>query len=126
MYAFVLLYHENVTDVKISWKTTNELNIVGFNLYKYDSPENHPILITDKIIPVLSDPLIGGDYQFIDKKVKPGDYYRYRLEEIEENGRVNVLGDIQVLARDYRPIEIITSITLITIGLFGLWLFRKK
>ena len=75
--------------VNIKWTTASELNTVGFNLYRRDSPTGPEIRINSELIPASTDPLAGGNYHFIDRAARPGQTYHYELEDVETDGATN-------------------------------------
>lgn len=76
-------------NVKIEWTTASELNTIGFNLYRRDSVDSPEIRINSELIPGSTDPLTGGNYEYVDQNVEPGKTYYYELEDVETNGTTN-------------------------------------
>lgn len=103
--------------ILIEWSTANEIDTVGFNLYRSENPEFQYEQVNASLIPSLNDPLTGGNYQFEDENVTPGKTYYYRLEDVETNGGSTQHGPIEVKAQSKgQPFMIIGSI-LFVIGL---------
>jgi len=75
--------------VKIEWTTASELNTVGFNLYRRNSVDGAEIRVNPELIPASSEPLTGGEYQYVDRGVEPGRTYFYELEDVEADGLTN-------------------------------------
>jgi hypothetical protein len=75
--------------VDIDWETATELDTVGFNVYRADSPDGTLSKVNDTLIPASSEPLTGGKYSYLDRSVKPGMTYYYYLEDVDVNGVVN-------------------------------------
>ncbi|MEW5985952.1 MAG: hypothetical protein AB1791_04905 [Chloroflexota bacterium] len=70
----------------IRWTTESELDIIGFNLYRADSPDGLFVKVNTDLIPPSADPFIGGEYEFVDQGVERGVTYYYQLETIDRNG----------------------------------------
>ena len=79
-----LVYGENA--VQISWGTVNEVEIVGFHLYRGvdDGPWE---AITGEIIAAqVAGQATGARYGFLDSQVTASRYYRYELEVVAADG----------------------------------------
>ena len=87
------------TTILVEWTTASELDTVGYNLYRSLDPEEIGIKVNQELIPSSSDPLTGGSYQFEDQNVEAGKKYYYSLEEVENSGRTNRAGTIEIVAR---------------------------
>lgn len=74
-------------ELTITWTTESELDIIGFNILKSESPDGPFIKINDELIPPADDPNIGGKHSFIDRDVVRGTTYYYRLESIDRQGK---------------------------------------
>lgn len=70
----------------IQWTTESELDIIGFNLYRADSPDGEFVKINQELIPPSADPFVGGEYEFVDEGVQRGLTYYYQLETVDRNG----------------------------------------
>jgi len=122
---FLLVLAACATPVRVDWTTESESNTAGFNLYRGESPEGpFPVKVNEQIIPPSPDPLLGGDYRFIDKSAKPGVTYYYQLQEVEKSGAVNVYGPVEVRAAGlgWRHAALLL---LLVGGVIVLWLFPK-
>ena len=83
--------------VRIEWSTETEMNTAGFNLYRSESAGGpFDVKVNEQLVPPATDPLTGGQYQYIDKTARSGVTYYYRLEEVERNGGTNNFGPISV------------------------------
>ena len=72
--------------IVVNWETASEINTVGFNLYRGTKENEELLRINQQLIPPLSDPLLGGEYEFMDYDVESGQNYFYQLEEIQNTG----------------------------------------
>jgi hypothetical protein len=85
--------------VRVEWKTETEINTIGFNLYRGESPDGpFDVKINDQLIPPSDDPLTGKAYTYIDETARPGVTYYYQLQEVEKSGGTNAYGPISVRA----------------------------
>jgi len=70
--------------VRLTWETVNEMNTMGFNLYRADTVEGDRVQINETLIPSsFIDNPFGSLYAYLDKDVESGKTYFYWLEEQE-------------------------------------------
>jgi hypothetical protein len=83
--------------VTIRWVTESEFNTAGFNLYRSEA-ESGPFdtKVNDRLIPAKGDPAVGGEYVYTDTQVLAGRSYFYQLEEVERNGRTEIVRTTKV------------------------------
>lgn len=84
--------------VLVEWETTNELGLVGFNLWRRDGKNSEFAKLNADLIPVLDSP-IGNSYVYKDKTVQPDRNFHYQLELVKDN----VQSEWSGLARVYVP-----------------------
>jgi hypothetical protein len=84
------------SSVLVEWETAQELNHMGFHLYRARSPWGPFTRLTDKLISGLTSSVVGRKYSFEDKNVTPGEIYYYQLEDIDIYGKKTVHGPISV------------------------------
>ena len=76
-----------VGGILISWETANELDLLGFNLYRASSPDEGWELLNGKLIAAQKPgSMQGALYQYLDETAKAGIKYRYWLEAVEIGG----------------------------------------
>jgi hypothetical protein len=80
----------------VEWETAQELNHMGFHLYRASNPWGPFTRLTDKLLSGLTSSVVGRKYSFEDKDVTPGELYYYRLEDIDIYGEKTVHGPISV------------------------------
>lgn len=90
--------------VIIEWSTETEVNTIGFNLYRSESPEGPFTRVNDQLIPSSPDPLVGGHYVYTDTQVVAGRTYYYELEDVEVSGISTRHGPIAVTAQTASPV----------------------
>lgn len=112
------IWHQNQISIVLEWSTESEFNMVGFDILRGDSDSGPFTKINQSIIPPSIDPVIGGDYQFIDKNVSPGGVYYYILEDIEMDGTRHQHGPVIQEAEDQSYlILVLTGMFLLNIGI---------
>jgi hypothetical protein len=82
--------------VKDSWQTAQEIDNVGFHLYRAESPGGPFTRLTDRLIPGLTFSVMGRSYTYRDGNVTPGRLYYYRLEDVDTSGKRTFHGPICV------------------------------
>jgi hypothetical protein len=115
--------------VVVEWSTASELDTVGFNIYRSDTPTDPGILVNVDLIPASEDAQTGGDYSYTDEDIVPGRVYYYYLEDVNAHGATNRHGPVKVIAQVNGNIVWILIITLAVVVLFGIavvaWPRRK-
>ncbi|MGD8989249.1 MAG: DUF2341 domain-containing protein, partial [Syntrophobacterales bacterium] len=84
------------SSVLVEWETAQELDHMGFYLYRARSPWGPYTRLTDKLISNLTSSVVGRKYSYEDKNVTPGEIYYYRLEDIDIYGKKTLHGPICV------------------------------
>jgi len=116
------LFTFNKASVSVDWSTETEIDVVGFNILRANSKNGQYKKINNEIIPSSDNPLTGGDYHYIDKKVAKGSIYYYELEEVTSTGLGDHFGPISVKATNQSSLILGISGGLI---LFSLITFYK-
>jgi len=84
------------SSVLVEWETAQEVNHLGFELYRARSRSGPFVKLTDKVIPGLGSSVQGQSYRFEDTDVSRGELYYYRLEAIDVSGKKAPYGPICV------------------------------
>ena len=84
------------SSILVEWETAQELNHMGFYLYRARNPWGPFTRLTDKLISGLTSSVVGREYSFEDKDVTPGEIYYYKLEDIDIYGKKTLHGPICV------------------------------
>ena len=120
-------YHD--ARVVVEWSTASELDTVGFNLYRSETPDDPGVMVNADLIPASEDAQTGGDYSYNDENVVPGRVYYYFLEDINAHGAIKRHGPVEVKAQANGMIVWMLIITLAIVVLFGIavitWSRRK-
>jgi hypothetical protein len=81
------------SDVLLAWETATELDNLGFNLYRADSPDGKRSQINGRLIPSeMSGNAMGATYTYLDETAAPGQTYYYWLEDVDVHGLVGKHG----------------------------------
>ena len=85
--------------VILEWTTESELDNAGFNLYRAESEEGEYLKINAALIPAKGSLTQGAIYEFVDRDVRAGKSYWYKLEDIDLNGKSTMHGPVKVSPR---------------------------
>lgn len=126
-------------EVMVTWETASEVNTLGFNILRADSPDGTPVAVNAALIPSQSPGgMQGASYQWIDSNVVVGGSYTYWLEDVDTAGvttrhdpvTVTVENPTAVTLSDLStdsaaPTGALLATTLALLGLAGLALRRR-
>ena len=87
------------SSIMLKWETESEANNAGFNIYRAESENGEYIKINSELIPAKGSSTRGAIYQFVDKEVRNGKTYYYRLEDLDLNGTSTSHGSISATPR---------------------------
>ena len=114
--------------VALTWDTASEVGTAGFNIYR--KPESDAAAdwerVNEDLVPAAGDEVAGATYRYEDDNLRPGRQYRYRIEEVEWDGRVTQYPD-EVVVRAGLP-SLWTKVEgggLLLLGLVVLWRHKK-
>jgi|GEM_PF-2800609 len=71
---------------QVKWETGTELNVLGFNVWRRFGTGDWRLENKERIAAEHVGEVEGARYTFVDKKVKPGNTYQYKLEVVLANG----------------------------------------
>jgi hypothetical protein len=87
-------------DILIAWETAIEIDTVGFNLYRAQSPDGPYVELNDTLIPSQAPgSVFGATYTWLDEDVQEGVTYYYKLEDVEVGGKRTMHGPINASAQ---------------------------
>ncbi|MBN1149332.1 MAG: FG-GAP repeat protein [Anaerolineales bacterium] len=76
------------SSVLLAWSTALELDTLGFDLLRADSPNGPRVQLNPELIPAQAvGGLLGAEYTFNDASAQPGQMYYYWLEVLSLDGR---------------------------------------
>ncbi|MFN2164785.1 MAG: GEVED domain-containing protein, partial [Anaerolineae bacterium] len=94
--------------VQIEWETATELNNLGFNLYRSDTPDGPQSRLNDALIPGQAPGSPGGAvYTWRDEVVVGGTTYTYWLELVDAAGTPTLRGPATITLPQPAPSHII-------------------
>ena len=80
----------------LTWETASELDNVGFNIYRAGRLDGTLKKINKELIPAQAvGTMMGAEYSYIDKPLKPWKTYYYWLESVDLNGETSLTGPIE-------------------------------
>jgi hypothetical protein len=85
--------------IRVEWETANEIDNVGFYLYRARTPDGPFVQLNEAIIPSQSPGGSGGGvYSWLDEVVRPGVTYYYKLEAVDVQGAGTLYGPVSAVA----------------------------
>jgi hypothetical protein len=123
--------------VLVTWETAMEIDNVGFNLYRSESPGGPYFKLNESLIPSQTPGSpFGAEYAWLDETAEPGATYYYKLEDVEADGASTFHGPISaaqnpnaisIAALDTRGTPFVVGLTvgLLFVGGAGLALARR-
>lgn len=82
--------------IKLSWRTGQELDLVGFNVWRQKGTGEWKKVTQDLIGAKNPGLAVGAKYNFKDKQIKAGKRYHYKLELVGTNGKSSWSDPIKV------------------------------
>ena len=82
--------------VQLNWTTANELNVLGFQVYRREGKRDETKLNAELIPAQNPGELISNTYAFEDANVRAGKKYVYRLQVVFANGESESVEPIEV------------------------------
>lgn len=82
--------------ITLAWQTANEVDNLGFNIYRAESADGTRVKLNETLIPTMLMPgsLEGSAYTFEDLTVEEGIFYQYWLEDVDANGVTTLHGPV--------------------------------
>lgn len=82
-----LLHMIRQSELTIRWKTESDEDIVGYNLYRADSPGGRFVRVNRTLIAHDAQQPNKSGFTYVDENVVRGETYYYQLEIIYRQGR---------------------------------------
>jgi len=87
--------------IRVTWETAQELENLGFNLYRGENVAGPWQQLNAALIPSQAPGAVfGAVYEWLDTEVQAGLTYYYLLEEVDIHGRSTFHGPVSVVATD--------------------------
>jgi hypothetical protein len=104
--------------IVITWETAVEIDVLGFNLYRAQSPDGPLVQINPELIASqLGGSPIGAVYDFVDGAVETGVTYYYWLEVVSFSGSATTYGPVSaVVPAAGRELDVFYSVYLPIMG----------
>jgi len=90
---------------KLDWTTGNEIDNLGFNIYRSESPDGEYTRVNTKMIEAKGSAFAGASYSFSDKDVIPKMTYYYKLEDISTEGTSTFHGPVMAKVTAATPTQ---------------------
>jgi hypothetical protein len=84
--GFTAYYNAPKSAVTLKWSTASEVNNLGFDIYRSESPDGKFVKISPAYIKGAGTDSTPHDYQFVDESAVVGKTYYYYLEAISFSG----------------------------------------
>lgn len=87
-----------VDGILLEWQTADEIDNLGFNLYRATSESGTKVKLNVDLIPTNMMPgsLVGGSYSFEDFTATTTETYFYWLEDVDASGTTTMHGPVEV------------------------------
>ena len=87
--------------MRVSWETAQELDHLGFHLYRSAAPAGPWVRLSEVLIPAQQPgSTFGAHYEWIDADVMPGEPLYYRLEAVDIHGASTFYGPVEAIANE--------------------------
>jgi uncharacterized repeat protein (TIGR01451 family) len=122
--------------VRVTWETATELDNLGFNLYRSESPAGPWMKLNAELIAAQNPGAVfGASYEWLDSEVRPDTTVYYRLEDVDVSGVSTFHGPVSATVTGPTAVRIaefgargtapaVFLLTLATLG--GLAVERKR
>ncbi len=123
--------------VTVTWETAQELDNLGFNLYRGESAAGPWVKLNAELIPTRNPGAVfGATYTWLDEGVTPGATYFYRLEDVDIYGVSTFHGPVSTAPVDPSAVALTAfgargpafglPLVLAALGLWGLARKRRS
>ncbi len=92
-------------NITLKWITESEIENLGFNIYRSTSRDGEFVMLNAKLIAGARSSSERHAYSYIDRDVKSGLTYWYKLEDVDYNGKTEFHGPISAVLANTTPTE---------------------
>ena len=92
-------------NITLKWITESEIENLGFNIYRSTSRDGEFVMLNAKLIAGAGSSSESHEYSYIDRDVKSGLTYWYKLEDVDYNGKTEFHGPISAVLANTTPTE---------------------
>ncbi len=92
-------------NITLKWITESEIENLGFNIYRSTSRDGEFVMLNAKLIAGAGSSSESHAYSYIDRDVKSGLTYWYKLEDVDYNGKTEFHGPISAMLANTTPTE---------------------
>ncbi|HQQ86271.1 MAG TPA: NosD domain-containing protein, partial [Candidatus Marinimicrobia bacterium] len=92
-------------NITLKWITESEIENLGFNIYRSTSRDGEFVMLNAKLIAGAGSSSERHEYSYIDRDVKSGLTYWYKLEDVDYNGKTEFHGPISAVLANTTPTE---------------------
>jgi hypothetical protein len=108
--TFALLTAFSTTDsVTIKWSTENEIDNLGFNIYRSETKDGKYIKVNSKLIWSAGTHSSSHDYSYTDDNLKFGQTYYYYIEDIDFSGKKDKSPIFQITVGQKSEVKVIPN-----------------
>jgi len=91
--------------IRVEWETAQEIDNLGFNLYRGAALEGPRLQLNGTLIPSQAPgTAVGAAYEWLDQGVAPGVTYYYWLEDVDVYGQATLHGPVEAAVQVRRLI----------------------
>ena len=123
--------------IRVTWETAQELDNLGFNLYRSTTPAGPWTQVNTELIPAQNPgATFGAVYEVLDPDVEPGTTLYYRLEDVDIHGASTFHGPVSTAPVDPSAVALTAfgargpafglPLVLAALGLWGLARKRRS
>lgn len=106
-------------EVIITWETASEVDTVGFDVLRGETPDGDFTKINDELIPASVDPFSENSYTYTDDNARFQTTYYYQLLDVEADGTTTTHGPIEIKATNQKWLELALAGAMLLVAFVG-------
>jgi len=110
----------------IEWETASEVDTVGFDILRGETPEGEFVKINEQLIPASVDPFSDNFYTYTDDNAQSQTTYYYQLLDVEADGTTTTHGPIEITATNQKWLELVLAGTMLLAAFIGKKQIQKQ